>query len=168
MIEKKKRKMPQDPQGLSDNSNEGKKISDVDTVLRQIGQLGPFQIRILAIFLPIFFSITYQSLIMVFTAYEPPWMCAKQSESCLQSNSSSADSLVVYSTATQSIELYERRCTLNRSDWKFAPENLYEGPHNTIVDEVNLTIRIPFGSLYNIGGDKGVGYFFSISETIVG
>ncbi|CAH3146158.1 unnamed protein product, partial [Porites evermanni] len=130
--------MPQDPQGLSDNSNEGKKISDVDTVLRQIGQLGPFQIRILAIFLPIFFSIAYQSLIMVFTAYEPPWMCAKQSESCLQSNSSSADSLVVYSTATQPIELYERRCTLNRSDWKFADENLYEGPHNTIVDEFDL------------------------------
>lgn len=95
-------------------------------------------------------------------------MCAKQSESCLQSNSSSADNLVVYSTATQPIELYERRCTLNRSDWKFAYENLYEGPHNTIVDEVNLKIRIPFGSLYNIGGDKGVGYFFSISETIVG
>lgn len=146
VVEKKKRKMPQDPQGLSDNSSEGKKVLDVDTVLRQIGQLGPFQIRILAIFLPIFFPISYQALIMVFAAYEPPWMCAKQSESCLESNSSSAES-PVYSTATQSIELYERRCTLNRSDWKFAYGNLYEGPHNTIVEEVNLTIRIPFGSL---------------------
>jgi len=110
---------------------------DVDSVLRRIGQFGPFQIRILAMFLFIFFPITYQTLIMVFVAYEPPWMCAQQSVACFESNSSSARS-AVYSTATKPIKLYERRCSLNRSDWKFADYNLYEGPHETIVDEFDL------------------------------
>ena len=86
-------------------------------------------------FLFIFFLITYQTLITVFIAYEPPWMCAQQSVACSESNSSSARS-AVYSTATKPIKLYERRCSLNRSDWKFADYNLYEGPHETIVDDV--------------------------------
>ena len=110
---------------------------DVDSVLRRIGQFGPFQIRILVMFLFIFFPITYQTLIMVFVAYEPPWMCAQQSVTCFESNSSAARSMV-YSTATKPSELYERRCSLNRTDWKFADYNLYEGPHQTIVDEVRL------------------------------
>lgn len=108
---------------------------DVDSVLRRIGQFGPSQIRILVMFLFIFLPITYQTLIMVFAAYEPPWMCANNSTACLESNSSSALSKV-YSTATRPIELYDRRCSLNRSDWKFADYNLYEGPHKTIVDQV--------------------------------
>ena len=110
---------------------------DLDSVLRRIGQFGPFQIRILVMFLFIFFPITYQTLVMVFVAYEPPWMCAKQSMACFESNSSAARS-TVYSTATRPSELYERRCSLNRTDWKFADYNLYEGPHQTIVDEVRL------------------------------
>ena len=108
---------------------------DVDSVLRRITQLGPYQIRILVMFLFIFLPITYQTLIMVFAAYEPPWMCANNSTACLESNSSSAQNKV-YSTATRPIELYERRCSLNRSDWKFADYDLYEGPHQTIVDQV--------------------------------
>ena len=59
----------------------------------------------------------------------------QNSSACLESNSSSALSKV-YSTATRPIELYDRRCSLNRSDWKFADYNLYEGPHKTIVDQV--------------------------------
>jgi len=110
---------------------------DVDSVLRRIGQFGPSQIRILVMFLFIFLPITYQTLIMVFAAYEPPWMCANNSTACLESNSSSALSKV-YSTATRPIELYDRRCSLNRSDWKFADYNLYEGPHQTIVNEFDL------------------------------
>ena len=108
---------------------------DVDSTLRRITQLGPYQIRILVMFMFIFLPITYQTLIMVFAAYEPPWMCANNSSACLESNSSSALSKV-YSTATRPIELCDRRCSLNRSDWKFADYNLYEGPHKTIVDQV--------------------------------
>lgn len=59
----------------------------------------------------------------------------QNSSACLESNSSSALGKV-YSTATRPIELYDRRCSLNRSDWKFADYNLYEGPHKTIVDQV--------------------------------
>ena len=114
---------------------------DVDSVLRRITQLGPYQIRILVMFLFIFLPITYQTLIMVFAAYEPPWMCANNSTACLESNSSSALSKV-YSTATRPIELYERRCSLNRSDWKFADYDLYEGPHHTIVDQVRKDVII--------------------------
>ena len=110
---------------------------DVDSVLRRIGQFGPSQIRILVMFLFIFLPITYQTLIMVFAAYEPPWMCANNSTACLESNSTSALTKV-YSTATRPIELYDRRCSLHRSDWKFADYNLYEGPHQTIVNEVYL------------------------------
>ena len=108
---------------------------DVDSILRRITQFGPYQIRILVMFMFIFLPITYQTLIMVFAAYEPPWMCANNSTACLESNSSSAQNKV-YSTATRPIELYERRCSLNRSDWTFADYNLYEGPHQTIVDQV--------------------------------
>ncbi|KAL9962625.1 hypothetical protein ACROYT_G031745 [Oculina patagonica] len=117
--------------------------TDVDSVLRRIGQFGPFQIRILVMFMFLFFPITYQTLIMVFAAYEPPWMCADQSVACLESNSSSTQSKV-YSTATKPISLYERRCSLNRSDWKFADYSLYEGPHQTIVDEFDLVCSHDF------------------------
>ena len=107
---------------------------DVDSVLRRINQFSPYQIRILVMFLFIFLPITFQTLIMVFAAYEPPWMCANNSTSCLESNSSSAQ-ITIYSTASIP-ELYERRCPLNRNDWKFADYNLYEGPHQTIVYQV--------------------------------
>ncbi|XP_068736416.1 solute carrier family 22 member 3-like isoform X1 [Montipora capricornis] len=119
---------------------------DVDAVLKRIGQFGPFQIRILVMFLFIFFPITYQTLIMVFVAFEPPWMCNRQSAACLatEGNSSSSRSLV-YSTATKPSTLYERRCTeLKRTDWKFAEYNLYEGPHETIVNEFDLVCNRAF------------------------
>ena len=119
---------------------------DVDSVLRRINQFGPYQIRISVMFLFIFMPITYQSLIMVFAAYEPPWMCAHNSTACLESNSSSAQSKV-YSTATRPIELYDRRCSLNRSEWKFADYNLYEGPHQTIVDQVRKEM---FRAVYEV------------------
>ena len=112
---------------------------DVDSTLKRIGQFGPFQIRILALFLFIFFPVTYQTLIMVFVAYEPPWMCTQESLACLESNSTTAQS-ALYSTATKPIELYKRRCSLNRTDWKFADYNLYEGPHQTIVHQVKKPI----------------------------
>ena len=114
---------------------------DVDSTLKRIGQFGPFQIRILALFLFIFFPVTYQTLIMVFVAYEPPWMCARESVACFESNNRTAQS-AVYSTATKPIELYKRRCSLNRSDWKFADYNLYEGPHQTIVHEVKKPLYL--------------------------
>jgi OCT family organic cation transporter-like MFS transporter 4/5 len=84
-------------------------------------------------FLFIFFPITYQTLIMVFVAYEPPWMCTANSTACLQPNATGRE---IFSTATKPIALYDRRCSLNRSDWKFADYELYEGPHSTIVTQV--------------------------------
>ncbi|EDO36696.1 predicted protein, partial [Nematostella vectensis] len=107
----------------------------VDQVLERIGQFGPFQKRILAMFMFIFFPLTYQTLIMVFVAYEPPWMCSTNSSACLLSNSTGRE---IYSTSTQPIELYHRRCKLNRTDWKFADPELYEGPVHTIVTEFDL------------------------------
>lgn len=130
---------------LTDNPNYNMAL-DVDAVLKRIGQFGPFQIRVLVMFLFIFFPITYQTLIMVFVAFEPPWMCNRQSAACLatEGNSSSSRSLV-YSTATKPSALYERRCTeLKRTDWKFAEYNLYEGPHETIVNEFDLVCNRAF------------------------
>lgn len=113
---------------------------DVDTCLKRIGQFGPFQIRVLAMFLFIFFPITYQTLIMVFVAYEPPWMCSQQNDTCLPiATNTSSSRTELYSTATKPKELYERRCTeLKRSQWEFARYDLYEGPHKTIVNEFDL------------------------------
>ncbi|KXJ11859.1 organic cation transporter protein isoform X2 [Exaiptasia diaphana] len=108
---------------------------DVDNFLKNIGQFGPFQIRILAFFLFIFFPVTYQTLIMVFMAYEPPWMCTENSTACLLPNATGQE---IFSTATKPIELYRRRCSLNRTEWKFADTNLYEGPHRTIVTDFDL------------------------------
>ena len=109
---------------------------DVDTVLKRINQFGPYQIRILTMFMFIFFPITYQTLIMVFVAYEPPWMCQPNSTSCIQSSNISSGQPGVYSTVTKPKQLYQGRCKLNQSDWKFADYHLYDGPHQTIVNEV--------------------------------
>lgn len=109
---------------------------DVDDVLQHIGQFGPYQIRILVLFLFTIFPITYQTLIMVFIAFEPPWMCAEGSASCLDTNFTNVSSAQVFSTATNPKSLYERRCSLNRTDWKFADYDLYDGPHLTIVNQV--------------------------------
>ncbi|EDO29771.1 predicted protein, partial [Nematostella vectensis] len=106
---------------------------EVDEVLIHVGQFGRSQWRVLGMFLFIFFPVTYQTLIMVFVAYEPPWMCTANSSSCLLPNATGRE---VYSTATKPISLYQRRCQLNRSEWKFADEDMYEGPVNTIVTEV--------------------------------
>lgn len=120
---------------------------DVDTCLKRIGQFGPFQIRVLAMFLFIFFPITYQTLIMVFVAYEPPWTCSQQNDTCLPiATNTSSSTTELYSTATKPKELYERRCIeLKRSQWEFAPYSLYEGPHKTIVNEVRTMISFLMG-----------------------
>jgi len=110
---------------------------DIDHFLKKIGQLGPFQIRVLALFLLIFFPVTYQTLVMVFVAYEPPWMCTTNSTACLLPNATGRE---LFSTATKPVELYTRRCKLDRSDWKFADPDLYEGPRKTIVTEVSINI----------------------------
>ena len=110
---------------------------DVDQVLQKIGELGPYQWRILLMFTFIFFPFTYQTLIMAFAAFEPPWQCAVNATSCLIGNNSVTE---IYSTSTKDKSLYERRCRLNRSEWRFAEPSLYEGPHTTIVTEVRLDL----------------------------
>ena len=120
---------------------------DVDSVLKRINQFGPYQIRVLVIFLFIFFPITYQTLIMVFIAYEPPWMCTENS-TCVPSSNTSSTYPEVYTTATKPKSLYERRCSLKRLDWRFADYHLYEGPHQTIVNEVRLHTLLSPMKLY--------------------
>lgn len=109
---------------------------DIDEVFQHIGQFGPYQMRILVLFLFTIFPITYQTLIMVFIAFEPPWMCVEGSSSCLGANFTNSSSVQVFSTATKPKSLYERRCSLNRTDWKFADYDLYDGPQLTIVNQV--------------------------------
>ena len=136
----RKRKLPGDPKkfmfGQEVVTHRENMALDVDTVLQHIGQFGPYQIRILVLFLFMIFPITYQTLIMVFIAFEPPWMCTEGSASCLGANFTNGSSAEVYSTATKPKSLYERRCSLNRTDWKFADYELYDGPHLTIVNQV--------------------------------
>ena len=117
---------------------------DVDRVLREIGQFGPYQIRILVMFCFIFIPITYQTLIMVFMAYEPPWTCATASSpnvsACALANQTTA--FEIYDTTTEPKSLYERRCSLSREEWRFADTTSYEGPHQTIVNTVCVLIHI--------------------------
>ena len=110
---------------------------DVDRVLREIGQFGPYQIRVLVMFVFIFIPITYQTLIMVFMAYEPPWTCATASpnvSACVLANQTTA--FEIYDTTTENKSLYERRCNISREEWRFADTTSYEGPHQTIVNTV--------------------------------
>ncbi|KAL9985445.1 hypothetical protein ACROYT_G007856 [Oculina patagonica] len=65
-------------------------------------------------------------------------MCTEGSTSCLGANFTNGSTAVVYSTATKPKSLYERRCSLNRTDWKFADYDLYDGPHLTIVNQFDL------------------------------
>ena len=70
---------------------------------------------------------------MVFVAYEPPWMCAHNSTLCVQANFTGNE---VFGTSTADRSLYERRCSMPRSEWRFADGARYEGPHDTIVTEL--------------------------------
>ena len=117
--------------------NSSNMVLDVDQVLQHINELGPYQWRILLMFTFIFFPCTYQTLIMTFVAYEPSWQCSVNATSCLVGNSSIND---IYNTSTANKWMYERRCKLNRSDWRYADSSLYEGPHNTIVTEVSTSV----------------------------
>ena len=138
---------------------------DVDEVLQHIGQFGPYQIRILVLFLFMIFPITYQTLIMVFIAFEPPWMCVEGSPSCLGTNFTNSSSVQVFSTATKPKSLYERRCSLNRTDWKFADYDLYDGPHLTIVNQV--TPEFVFHDYLIIAtGATGVSHRLSMSVIV--
>lgn len=149
---------------------------DVDKVLQHIGQFGPYQIRILVLFLFMIFPITYQTLIMVFIAFEPPWMCVEGSSSCQGANFTNGSSVHVFSTATKPKSLYERRCFLNRTEWKFADYDLYDGPHLTIVNQVNsefirfsLIIILPVSIVWNCFTDPSpivwISYFWSFIST---
>lgn len=121
---------------VSQGKHRSKMALNVDEVLQHIGQFGPYQVRILVLFLLTIFPVTYQTLIMVFIAFEPPWMCTEGSTSCHGANFTNGSTAKVYSTATKPKSLYERRCSLNRTDWKFADYDLYDGPHLTIVNQV--------------------------------
>jgi len=65
-------------------------------------------------------------------------MCVEGSSSCQGANFTNGSSVQVFSTATKPKSLYEKRCSLNRTEWKFADYDLYDGPHLTIVNQFDL------------------------------
>ena len=66
-------------------------------------------------------------------------MCTEGSSSCPCANFTNESTVEIYSTATKPKHLYERRCS-NRTDWKFADHDLYDGPHVTNVNQVKYWI----------------------------
>ena len=116
----------------------------VDRVLREIGQMGPYQIRTLVFFMFLFLPITFQTLVMVFVADNTAWKCSgavpRNESSCLQANQSATK---IYMSGTDD---FRRRCKLDRDQWEFAG-SLYEGPEETIVTSVSFNGHAVMGSI---------------------
>ena len=84
----------------------------IDEAFEQIGSMGCYQIRLLAIFVFCAFSVVgFQALLITFIAAEPGWKCADNSTACNLTG--------VHRPASKH---YNFRCDLDRSDWEFTDD----------------------------------------------
>lgn len=83
----------------------GKSFS-IDRVLEHIGQLGPFQLKVMVIYSLVFIVPAYQALITVFINASPSWRCSPN-------NHSECNNTIIYKSTD------EERCRMNRGSWEY-------------------------------------------------
>ena len=84
----------------------------IDEALEQVGSMGRYQIRLVAIFIfCAFFVIGFQALLVTFIAAEPGWKCVENSTVCNLTGVHSPGS-----------DHYKSRCDMDRDDWEFSTE----------------------------------------------
>ena len=95
--------------------------SITDKFLEEVGSFGWYQCRVLFILsYPMLFC-PMTLLVMTFSTAEPPWKCVSNSSSC-----------TLNGTFKVGDKIYEHRCDIARSEWKFD----VEGSFDSIVTEV--------------------------------
>ncbi|XP_031549394.1 organic cation/carnitine transporter 4-like [Actinia tenebrosa] len=97
----------------------------IDEAFEQIGSMGRYQLRLLAIFVFCAFSVVgFQTLLITFIAAEPGWRCADNSTACNLTG--------VHKPASKH---YNFRCDLDRSDWEFTDD------YTSAVTQWNLVCK---------------------------
>ncbi|XP_002154920.2 solute carrier family 22 member 15 [Hydra vulgaris] len=89
-------------------------LNNIDETLPFIGELGLYQIIVIAIFCLITIPGTFQSLIIYFVAANPAWKCVENSTICK-----------LVGTFESGDKNYTMRCNMPRSEWKFVEEYEY-------------------------------------------
>ena len=98
-----------------------------DEFLERIGSFGCYQIA-LAVFVNLGYALwwSFEVMVMVFIASEPPWRC-KNNSTCPFTEAISIGH-----------ENYKYRCDISRNDWEF------QGDFTSVVTEVKLAHRKQF------------------------
>ena len=99
---------------------------DIDEAINVSGSFGRHQLVVALLVCFFHVAIFSQNMILYFVGNDPPWTCVKR-------NSPSFCKKHFGTEFPQSSELFEQKCTLNRSDWKFTKDKSY-----SIVTEYDL------------------------------
>lgn len=88
-------------------------IFSIDEYLEYVGQLGRYQAIIIIVCSFLFFVPAHQSLLMVFVAHSPPWVCRSTQDN--YTTSACISSVFHYEGQPG----FNSRCDYARSEWKY-------------------------------------------------
>ena len=91
---------------------------DIDEALEITGPCGKFQISFQLLFMGLLLTIGYQAVLNYFIGNDPPWKCAKNSNSTFCQNNTGK----IFSSDNKE---FTRRCKLNRHDWAYTKPKTY-------------------------------------------
>ena len=94
-------------------SSKTMRVLSIDEYLKHVGQLGLYQAIIMIVCSLLFFVPAHQSLVMVFVAHSPPWVC----QSTQNNNKTSACTTSMFHYEGQ--PGFNLRCDYIRSEWKY-------------------------------------------------
>ena len=94
-------------------SSKTMRVLSIDEYLEHVGQLGCYQAIIMIVCSFLFFVPAHQSLVMVFVAHSPPWVC----QSTHNNNTTSACTTSMFHYEGQ--PGFNTRCDYARSEWKY-------------------------------------------------
>ena len=105
--------------------SEDQEFVEVDEILVHIGEFKKSQIIVLILLSLLICCSTFQILNIIFVSLDSPWMCS--------SNGIKSGECLYNGTFAASHQLYHKRCTMNRTAWKFIMPKGY-----SIVTEVRI------------------------------
>lgn len=97
-----------------EKSVEPVKVKDLDEILKYVGELGKYQMILIAMLALMILTAGFPVLIMFFAGQNPPWACAQNSTVCNMTGSFKSGDL-----------FYEKRCSMPRSEWIFTKPKEY-------------------------------------------
>lgn len=94
-----------------DTDRSKKKVLDIDEILPYIGEFGKFQKILVAMLTIIYFSMSFQILMIYFSTMIPSWQCNANSTVCHFNGTLSPDD--------------HSRCNMTRTEWHYVEPNHY-------------------------------------------